>query len=187
METSKRKKLPFRAWYYFRTGYSQYFTFILALINMYTLTYYLAIVNTPTLHSIFPNFYTYAIAFTVISLPLLAGAGYVHIKKSRAYSAETDITVESNPYSYRLQPGIQTECIAPLYLELLRLGRKSLSDERITEEELKKLQELENKLGIIAGGESLPMPRKESKVTESSNLYTMTNATLIQDTKKEAD
>ncbi|MGH9992098.1 MAG: hypothetical protein ACREAZ_05565 [Nitrososphaera sp.] len=164
--SSLKKKLPFRAWYYFRTGYSQYFSFILALGNMYTLTYYLAIANNPALDSIFPNFYIYAIAFTVVGFPLLVVAGYLHMKKSHAYSAEMDITVESNPYSYRLNPGIQTECVAPLYLELLRLGRKSLSDEKVTDEELKRIQELESKLSIIAKGESLPMPRNESKATD---------------------
>jgi hypothetical protein len=109
------------------------------------------------------------------------------MKRSSAYSSEQDITVESNPYSYRLNPGIQRECIAPLYLELLRLGRKSLSDERVTEEELKRIQELESKLTIVARGGSLP--RKETKPTEpdNNNLYNVANTTLRQDTKKESD
>lgn len=182
-----KKKLPFRAWYYFRTGYSQYFAFTLALINMYTLTYYLAISDNPTLKAIFPNFYIYAIVFTAIGFPLLALVGYSHIKRTRAFSSEMDITIESNPFSYKLYPGIQKECVAPLYLELLRLGRKSLSGETVTEEELKKLKELESKLSIISSGESLPMSMKKPTVTESNNVYNMTNTALIQDTKKETE
>jgi hypothetical protein len=180
-----KKQLPFRAWYYFRTGYSQYFAFLLALGNMYTLTYYLAIEPSPSLQSIFPNFYTYAVVFTVIGFPLLALVGYSHMKRSRAYSSEQDITVESNPYSYRLNPGIQIECIAPLYLELLRLGRKSLSDERITEEELRRIEVLQSKLTIIAKGESLP--RKETQVVQSDNSYSVASTARVRDAKKEPD
>lgn len=166
---SLKKKLPFRAWYYFRTGYSQYFAFILALGNMYTLTYYLAISNNAALQAVFPNFYTYAIILTVVGFPLLAVIGYYHMKRSRAFSSEMDVTVESNPYSYKLSPGIQIECMAPLYLELLRLGRKSISGEPITDEEQRKLRELESKLSTIANGGSLPVKTKSNKVEKQSD------------------
>jgi hypothetical protein len=168
-EPSLKKRLPFRAWYYFRTGYSQYFAFLLALGNMYTLTYYLAISNNATLQSVFPNFYLYAIVLTVVGFPLLALIGYYHMKRSRAFSSEMDVSVESNPYSYKLSPGIQRECMAPLYLELLRLGRKSISGEPITEEEQRKLHELERKLSTIANGGSLPMKGRLNKVEQQSD------------------
>lgn len=156
---------------------------------MYTLTYYLAVADNPALHSIFPNFYVYAIVFTIIGFPLLAIVGYAHMRRSKAYSSEMDVVVESNPYSYRLSPGIQRECMAPLYLELLRLGRKSLSGERITEEELKQLQELEFKLDLIAKGGSLPIQKGEpNKAKETNDLdNSIARATIIQDTKKEVD
>ncbi len=151
-----KKKLPFRSWYYFRIGYAQYFAFILALGNMFTITYYLVITNDPSFKTIFPSFSLYVIVSSIVGIPLLMLVGFVHMKRSHAFTSEQDITVESNPYSYKLAPGIQRECMAPLYLELLRLGRKSLSDEKLTDTELTKLQDLEKKLDLIASGGSLP-------------------------------
>lgn len=151
-----KTKLPFRSWYYFRIGYAQYFAFILALGNMLTLTYYLVLTNDPSFKTIFPSFSIYVVISSSIGVPLLMLVGYAHMKRSHAFTSEQDITVESNPYSYKLAPGIQRECMAPLYLELLRLGRKSLSEEKLTDAELDRLQELENKLDLLAKGESLP-------------------------------
>lgn len=151
-----RKKLPFRAWSYFRIGYAQYFTFILAIANMYTLSYYLIIDNEPTIRAIFPNFSVYVIVFTGFILPILIIIGYVHMKRSHAFIADTDILFESNPYNYKLAPGITREVTAPLFLELLILGRKSLSDEKLTDDELKRLRELEQKINFLSDGNSLP-------------------------------
>ena len=151
-----KKKLPFRSWYYFRIGYAQYFAFILALGNMFTITYYLVITNDPSFKTIFPSFSIYVLLSSIVGIPLLMLVGFAHMKRSHAFTSEQDITVESNPYSYKLAPGIQRECIAPLYLELLRLGRKSLSDEKLTDVELIKLQDLEKKLELIVNGGSLP-------------------------------
>ena len=48
-----KNNLLFRAWYYFRMGWSTYFAFILAAINTLTVTYFLAIDNYPSLKSVF--------------------------------------------------------------------------------------------------------------------------------------
>ena len=51
-----KRNLAFRAWYYFRMGWSTYFAFIFAAINTLTVTYFLAIDNYPFLQEIFPTF-----------------------------------------------------------------------------------------------------------------------------------
>lgn len=159
-----KKKLVFRAWSYFRVGYAQYFSFILAMFNMLTTTYYLAIKDDPAINTIFPNFSIYVLISSIVGIPLLVIVGFLHMKKSPAFSADQDILWESFPYSYKLSPGIQKECIAPLYLELLKLGRKSLSAEKLTPEELKQLQTFENKLDLIAKGGSLSIPKKFDEI-----------------------
>ena len=50
-----KNNIGFRGWYYFRTGWTTYFAFILAAINTLTVTYFLAIENYPILKSIFPS------------------------------------------------------------------------------------------------------------------------------------
>jgi hypothetical protein len=155
-----KKNLLFRSWFYFRTGFAQYFSFIIAAGNMFTITYYLLIENIASLDIIFPSFSSYVIISSIVGIPSLAILGFVHMKKSHAYKSESDIIHESLSYNYKLMPGIHRECLAPLYLELLRLGRKSLLDEKITDEEIEKLHNLESKLDLLAKGGSLPIPKK---------------------------
>lgn len=113
-----------------------------------------------SLDIIFPSFSIYVIISSIVGIPLLVVIGFFHIKKSHAYRSEADITTESNPYFYKLLPGIQSECVAPLFLELLQLGRKSLNNEPITDDEQKKLINLEKKLELISQGKMLDIPKK---------------------------
>ncbi len=153
-------ELPFRAWFYFRAGYSQYFGFAVALANMFTITYYLFIANTDSFVDLFPSFSAYVITSSMVGIPLLVILGFVHMKRSSAYKSEAGISHESHPYNYKLKPGIHTECLAPLYLELLKLGRKSLSDEELDKEELDSLEDLESKLALLSEGKSLDIPKR---------------------------
>ena len=75
------KNPGFRAWFYFRQGWSVYFAFIFAAINMLTVTYFLAIENYPTLKEVFPSFEQYVLIAVVIGVPLLTLVGYAHYKK----------------------------------------------------------------------------------------------------------
>ena len=159
-----KKRLPFRAWFYFRTGYSQYFAFILALANMFTLTYYLAIADNPALDVIFPSFTSYVIISSIIGIPLLSIVGYAHMKRSPAYASEQDVSAEAQPYNYKLPPGIWKEVMAPFYLEMLVMGRKSLSNEKISNEELNQLITLEKRLELLTEGGSLPKPKKFDEI-----------------------
>ena len=158
------KKVPFRAWFYFQTGYSQYFTFTIAVINMLTTTYYLAINQNEIIGKIFPTFSTYVMISSTIGIPLLVFLGYLHMRRSHIYKSQQDILQESSPYNYYLLPGIQKEVMAPLFCELLELGRKSLSNESITEEQSKRLEDLIQKLKLLSSGGSLGMPKKFDRV-----------------------
>ena len=93
--------LGFRAWFYFRNGWSTYFAFIFAAINTMVVTYYLAIENLPTLKEIFPSFLLYLTVISSIGVPLLIFVGYIHFKRTAAYKAEADIYYESNPFALR--------------------------------------------------------------------------------------
>lgn len=158
------KKIHFRSWYYFQTGYTQYFTFTIAVINMLTTTYYLAINQNEFIGKVFPTFSIYVIVSSIIGVPLLIFLGYLHMRRSHIYKSQQDILQESWPYNYYLLPGIQKEVMAPLFHELLELGRKSLSNEGITEEKSKRLEDLINKLELLSSGGSLEIPKKFDRV-----------------------
>ena len=163
-----KKTLPFRSWSYFRTGYSQYFAFILSLVNMLTLTYYLAVTNSSTLNSLFPSFASYAILFIIILLPILSFVGFLHMKKSLAYTSEIDVFAEAQPYNYKLPPGLWKECVTPLLLELLIISKKSVNNEKSDDDDLKRLQALEKKFALLSDGGSLPKPDKFDEIKKDS-------------------
>ena len=91
--------LGFRAWYYFRMGWSTYFAFIFAAINTLVVTYFLAIENYPSIKAIFPSFEIYIIIICTIGIPLLTIIGYTHFKRTKARKAEVDILIETNPFT----------------------------------------------------------------------------------------
>ena len=55
----KKIDLGYRAWYYFRNGWSIYFAFVFGAVNTLVVTYYLAIERVPILKEIFPSFVYY--------------------------------------------------------------------------------------------------------------------------------
>ena len=136
----------FRAWFYFRNGWSMYFAFIFAAINTLTVTYFLAIERAPALQALFPSFFQYVLLVTIIGVPLLIGIGYAHWKRTKARKAEVDIGFETNPYQRRFV--VNTEIILHLNLKLIEMLMRSTSGEKLTENEIKKIQaykdEIEN-------------------------------------------
>ena len=153
--TTMRKNLSFRAWFYFRQGWSTYFAFILAALNTMVVTYYLAIEKAPTLKYIFPSFITYIAVWMMIGIPLLIVIGYIHYKKSAAYASEADIGTESNPYVYKLQPGHATLVVFPMYLLMTILLVKLSKNEKLTNDELFQIEEIQKNLKILIDGGSI--------------------------------
>ena len=128
----------FRAWFYFRNGWSMYFAFIFAAINTLTVTYFLAIERAPSLQAIFPSFFQYVLIVSIIGVPLLIGIGYAHWKRTKARKAEVDIGFETNPYQRRFV--VNTEIILHLNLRLIKMLMGSASGEKLTENEMKEIQ-----------------------------------------------
>jgi hypothetical protein len=113
------KNTGFRAWYYFRNGWSMYFAFMFAAVNTLVVTYYLAIEKAPFLKELFPSFIHYLLIVAVIGIPLLIMVGYLHYKKTSAFSNEVAVNFESNPFQRRVL--INTEINLEINIKLLEL------------------------------------------------------------------
>ena len=141
-----RENAGFRAWFYFRQGWTTYFAFIFAAINTMVVTYYLAIENIPLLQNIFPSFYVYLAFTALVGIPLLIFVGYAHQKKTASYKTEADIYYESNPHSLRTYNDV--ELLLELNLKLVNLllldyEKNNTINDQVNE--LKKLkEEIEN-------------------------------------------
>ena len=137
------KNPGFRAWFYFRQGWSTYFAFIFAAINTLTVTYYLAIENYPSLKTIFPSFEQYILIVVLVGMPLLVLVGYAHYKKTPSYRAEADIWVESNPYQARVL--VNTQFTLALNMKLTDVLLKLSSNQEITQKEIEEIKTLQSK------------------------------------------
>jgi hypothetical protein len=155
------KKLPFRAWFYFRQGWGTYFAFVLAAVNTLTVTYYLAIDKAPFLQELFPSFTIYILFTVCVGIPILIFIGYIHYKKSPSFSSESDITVESYPYYYKLTPGFDKEVVFPLYLMMTKMMMKITNEEKFTDSELKEINELAKKIDLLVKGGMVGNYRKQ--------------------------
>jgi len=144
MGSYERGKGIFRAWFYFRNGWSLYFAFIFAAINTLTVTYYLAIEKVPLLLNIFPTFLIYTITFVIIGFPVLITIGYVHYKRSPAYKSEASIAFEVNPYHRRNL--INSEMNLELNLKILDLILKLSNQEKLNDDEINQIKKSKQEL-----------------------------------------
>ena len=135
-----KNSVPFRAWYYFRMGWSTYFAFILAAINTLTVTYFLAIDNYPSLKLVFPSFEIYILIIVSIGIPILIAIGYAHFKRTQAFKSEIDVMIESNPYQRRNT--VNNEINLRVNLQLMKLLTKLVNNEKLDTSESENLKKL---------------------------------------------
>ena len=147
-----KENIGFRSWYYFRTGWSTYFAFILAAINTLTVTYFLAIDNYPVLNIIFPSFEFYILIITSIGVPLLIFIGYLHFKRTQAFKSEIDVLIETNPFLRR--NAVNVDIILRSNIKLLELILK-LSKDTISEDELNDMKKIQKEITDLIKNRSL--------------------------------
>ena len=147
-----KQRKGFRGWFYFRTGWSTYFVFILAAINTLTVTYFLAIDNYPLLKAVFPTFEQYAVIMVSVGIPMLIVVGYFHFKKTLAYKSEMDIYVESNPYLSRNT--VNADLSLKLNLKLISLLLKMSTGEKIDKNEIDEIEKLHGNILKLVGERS---------------------------------
>ena len=152
-------KIFSRMWFYFRTGWGTYFAFILGALNTLVVTYYLAIEKVPVLLEIFPSFGHYVGIATIIGIPLLAGAGYIHYKRVPAYASEVDISVEQNPYVFKLRPGYEKKVVFPMYGLLITMLLKISQNKKLNEDEISEIKEVLANIDHLLKGGWIDKPR----------------------------
>ena len=149
-----------RLWYYFRIGYGTYLTFLLGAVNTLVVVWYLAIREVPAIENFFGHFVGFAVVVALVGVPLSVAMGWLHIKRTPAYSSEMDIGVEANPYYYKLPPGYNKEAFAPLYLELLTQTTRLLDAQNLlTSEDKSRIEALEQKMRLLIDGGLVGTPR----------------------------
>jgi len=154
-------KLAPRIWYYFRIGYNTYLTFLMGYISTLVTVYYLAIKNMPEFEMFFSRFWLFAVLATAVGAPISVMVGWIHAKRSSLLSAEIDVSVEANPYNYKLFPGYWKEVAFPAYLEILSLAKRlSEKGNLLTTEDKARIEKLEKMFKILIEGGHVGHPRR---------------------------
>jgi hypothetical protein len=161
----KKTNFIFRVWFYFRMGYGTYLTFILGIGSTLVTVYYLAINNITFLQSVFPAFWIFSVISLVVGIPAAVILGWYHVKGSGIFMSEQDITVEANPYNYKVPPGFWQEAFTPVYLELLKGMAKMLDKQGLLNaEEQEQIKQLENKLETLIQGGFIGTPKTKADI-----------------------
>jgi hypothetical protein len=155
-----KKKNIFKSFFYFRIGYATYFALFIGIINILTTSYFLAIKKIPYIVNIFPTFEIYVITVISIGIPLVTLVGWVHFKKIGTFSAESEISQQAHPYNFKYQPGYNKQVFGPAYLEILKLNRKKIIGEKLTDNELFRIKEIEKDLEKLINGGYVGNPPK---------------------------
>ena len=158
--------LALGAWYYLRIGYSTYLAIIVAFMSYITVIYKLAIEDL-ALDWIFPRFHIF-IGFSLATIiPLAVLIGWLHMKKTLAYSAGIAVDVESSPYDYMIKPGTETEITWPMSTIMLQLLQKIIAKENLSSvEESEELKNIQRKNEMLRRGEVIGKPRQRQLLSQ---------------------
>ncbi len=160
------RKALFRAWFYFRTGYSLYIAFPLGFISTVIVIYSLGIkpvidANPPTalgdfLQLIFPRLTIFIIIGAVVLIPISISFGLYHMKRTGAYEADASVAIEQNPYMYKAVPGKEEEVFIPLWMLTAKALVKMLDQQNtMTTEEKEQFQEAIEKAERLRTGKTV--------------------------------
>lgn len=85
--------------------------------------------------------------------------GWYHMKKTLAFKEQMETTIESNPFSYKIQPGIAKELSWPYFIAMVDFMESMLRhSDLLTDEHKNKLDDMRDKAKHLIKGGSLGLP-----------------------------
>ena len=141
------ERIIFRSWFYLRVGYGTYIAFLIGFLSNIIVIYKLAIAQT-SLVSIFPHLSVFTAIAVIVASPISIIIGLFHMRRTAAYAADASVSMEANPYVYKIVPGKEREVTVPLSILTARVLLKLAGDKLTTDEK----EELE---GVLAKADKL--------------------------------
>src|SRR5207244_12829564 len=102
------ERIIFRSWFYLRVGYGTYIAFLIGFVSNIIVIYKLAIADT-SLVSIFPHLTEFTVIAILLASPISVIIGLFHMRRTAAYAADASVSMEANPYVYKIVPGTERE------------------------------------------------------------------------------
>ena len=151
------ERIIFRSWFYLRIGYGTYIAFLIGFLSNIIVIYKLAIADTP-LVSLFPHLTEFTALAIVVASPISVIIGLFHMRRSAAYAADATVSLEANPYVYKLVPGKEREVTVPLSILTARVLLK-LAGDKLTAEEKRELEAVLTKADKLLRGHSVGLKK----------------------------
>lgn len=162
-------RLLFRSWFYFRVGYGTYIAFLIGFASNLVVIYKLGIVGNKLFESFFYSLTVFSIVALVVTVPICISAGLYHMKRTGAFAADASVSLEANPYIYRIIPGKEREVFLPLWVITVRSLAKVLDRQQaMTQEERRELDEALEKANALLEGRAIGLPQSPSQKAPSS-------------------
>lgn len=155
----------YRAWFYFRIGYSTYIAFFVGFASNIVVIYALAIKPNDLLSPYFGRLWVFALVALVVAVPLSVFVGLFHMKRTGAFAADASVSLEANPYIYKVLPGKEQEVILPLMIITAQGIAKVLQrQDTLTDSERKEFEDVLLKANRLLQGQSFAI-RKQNDST----------------------
>ncbi len=162
-------RLLYRSWFYFRIGYSTYVAFPVGFASNMVVIFELAVRNNKILGPFFPNLSFFAIVALLVAIPISVLVGLYHMKRTGAFAADASVSLESNPYIYKVVPGKEQEVILPLMMLTARGLAKILDEQKtITTEEKREFERVLAKANSLLKGQAVGLQSQASSQTRST-------------------
>ncbi len=167
-------KLLFRGWFYFRTGYGLYLAFLIGFASNLVVLFKLGVADNKYLSYFFPTLTVFTIVGLLVAVPLAVFAGLYHMKRTGAYAADASVSLEANPYVYKLVPGKEQEVFLPLWVLTVKGLAKVLDQQNtMTAEERREMEKLLEKANALLKGQGVGLPSQRGRgrfaVSDSDN------------------
>ena len=147
------ERILFRSWFYLRVGYGTYIAFLIGFLSNIIVIYKLAIANT-SLVSVFPHLSEFTILAVLVASPISIIIGLYHMRRTAAFAADATVSMEANPYVYKIVPGKEREVTIPLSIMTTRVLLK-LAGDKLTAQEKQELEEVLAKADKLLMGHSV--------------------------------
>src|SRR6266849_7406443 len=132
------ERILFRSWFYLRVGYGTYIAFLIGFVSNIIVIYKLAIADT-SLVSVFPHLTDFVLVAAIVASPISVIIGLFHMRRTAAFAADASVSMEANPYVYKIVPGKEREVTVPLSILTARVLLK-LAGDKLTDQERRELE-----------------------------------------------
>jgi len=157
----KFRRLLWRSWFYFRAGYGTYIALLMGYAGNIVVLYKLGVVGNRLLEGIFTSLTVFTVFGILVSVPVAILLGLFHFKRTGAYSADASLSIEANPYVYKLIPGKEREVFFPLMVLTAKGLAKVMREQNVlSREEKEEFDNILAKADTLIQGSMIGNPRQ---------------------------